>query len=268
MTLRSCLAVFVAVAAAVPTAFAAPARAEVVVNIDMTPDGKKVPRPTAEHPAYYVPVILGYHTNGQIIAGERPPSRAELIRDMGKALAKEGYVLQALRPDNKTTLPSLILCFEWGYLNPQISDLGEDPTVIGADSSTTIPRVVADFNQREMLTLVAGDAIYRGASFSTSDWERLRDAATEGRYYIIVSAYDFEASLKGEKKLLWRARMSTERQGVWMNDVVPALIAGGAPIFGRELPRPQFLSAAIRDGKVEIGTPTVVEDKPAAPRAK
>src|SRR6185436_15945768 len=78
-------------------------KAEVIVNIDMTADGKKVERPTPDKPAYYVPVILGYHTGGEIVAGEKPPSRAEVIRQLGKALAKEGYVLQATRPDASKT---------------------------------------------------------------------------------------------------------------------------------------------------------------------
>ena len=236
--------------------------AEVIVNIDMTADGKKIERPTPEKPAYYVPVILGYHEQGEIVGGEKPPSRVEVIRQLGKALAKEGYVLQALRPDANKTVPSLILVFEWGYLNPLITDYGEDSTVMGADSSEAIAHVTANFNQNEMLTLVAGDAAYRQASLSTSEWEKLRDAMSEGRYYVVVTAFDFAASLKGEKILLWRARMSTERQGVWMDDVVPALVASGAPIFGREQDRPRIFSQPMREGKVEVGTPTVVGTKP------
>src|SRR5262245_58104027 len=86
--------------------------AEVIVNIDLTPEGRKVERPSAEKPAYYVPVILGYHTAGEIVAGDKPPARVEVIRQLGRALAKEGYVLQAVRPDANRTVPSLILVFE------------------------------------------------------------------------------------------------------------------------------------------------------------
>jgi hypothetical protein len=237
-------------------------KAEVIVNIDMTADGRQIARPTPDQPTYYVPVILGYHTGGEIIAGEKPPSRAEVIRQLGKALAKEGYILQALRPNANSTRPALVLAIEWGYLNPEVTDFGDDPTFIPADSSQTAPRIAADFNQREMLTMVAGGSVYRGEAFTTSEWERLRDAAAEGRYYIVVSAYDFDASLKGERKLLWRARMSTERQGVWMDDVVPALVASGATIFGRDVKLPKFVTAPVREGKVEIGTPTVVDPLP------
>lgn len=224
-----------------------------IANTDLTADGRKVARPTPDHPAYYVPVILGYHEGGEIIAGEKPPSRADVLRQVGKALAKEGYVLQALRTDANTTQPSLILAIEWGYLNPDVMDFGDDPTFGFADSSQTTPRVAANFNQREMLTLIAGASIYRGEAFTTSEWGRLRDAAAEGRYYIIVSAYDFAASLKGIRTLLWRVRMSTERQGVEMSDIVDALVNGGAPLFGRETRLPQWTSYPVREGRVIIG---------------
>ena len=228
-------------------------KAEVIANAEVTDDGRKVARPTPEHPAYYVPVILGYHASGEIVAGEKPPSRADVLRQLGRTLAKEGYVLQALRPEANTTRPSLILAIEWGYLNPDVMDFGDDPAFTPADSSQKAPRLVADFNQREMLTLIAGASVYQGAAFTTSEWERLRDAAAEGRYYIVVSAYDFEASLKGTRTLLWRARMSTERQGVEMSDVISALVSGGAPLFGRETKLPQWTSYPVREGRVIIG---------------
>lgn len=52
-----------------------------------------------------------------------------------------------------------------------------------------------------------------------------------------------------------------------MDQVVPALVAASAPIFGREMDRPQFTVRPIRDGKVEVGTPTVVEpSQPPSPK--
>jgi hypothetical protein len=246
---------------------------EIIANIDMTPEGRKVPRPTPENPAYYVPVTLGYNEGGVIIAGEKPPVRSELLRQMAQALAKEGYILQALRPNANETTPSLILAFEWGYLNPVVSEhgaldlqTGEGGTMSpGAIRSDPTQATSTELNQNEMVTLVAGGAMKRQVTFSEGEWSRLREAVAEGRYYLIVSAYDFAASLKGEQVLLWRARMSSPRQGVWMDDVVPALVTGGALIFGRDLDRPQFVLKRIRDARVEIGTETVVEEGAAEP---
>lgn len=246
---------------------------DVIANIDMTPEGKKIPRPTPENPAYYVPVTLGYSEGGTIVAGEKPPSRNELLRQMGLALAKEGYVLQALRPNANETTPSLILAFEWGYLNPVVSEhgaldlgTGEGGTMSpGAIRSDPTQATSTDLNQNEMVTLVAGGAMKRQVTFSEGEWNRLREAVAEGRYYLIVSAYDFAASIKGEQVLLWRARMSSPRQGLWMDDVVPALVTSGALVVGRDLDRPQFMLNRVRDARVEIGAATVVEDKAAEP---
>jgi hypothetical protein len=241
---------------------------QVVVNVDLTEEGRKVPRPTPEQPAYYVPVIFGWQEEGKIIAGEMPPSREEMLRQVGRALAREGYILQALRPDANETAPSLIISLEWGYLNPDVLDTGALDLATDSSGGSLSPgplrsdptqSTTTDFNQSRMITLVAGSSVARGAQFSAIEWERLRDAVGEGRYFIILSAYDFEASFQGEQKLLWRARMSTERHGVWMSNVMPALVAAGAPHFGRQTDKPTWSGFPIRQGKVEIGTPEVAE---------
>jgi hypothetical protein len=239
----------------------------VIVNVDLTDEGRKIARPTPEQPAYYVPVILGYHEGGKIIGGEQPPSRQEMLRQLGRALAKEGYVLQAVRPNANQTLPSLILAFEWGYLNPDTSNFGLMDLTTGEGGTlnpgevrtkSSLATGTADYNQAKMVTLVAGAgaaaqlATGGSAGMLQSDWDMLREAVTEDRYFIIVSAFDFAASLKGEQKLLWRARMSTQRHGVWMDDVLPALVTVGAPVFGRKT-IPTFTTVPITRGTVKLG---------------
>lgn len=90
--------------------------AEVSANAELTEEGKKIPRPTPDRPVYYVPITYGWHEEGGLIAGEEPPKRADVLRQLGLAL--EGYVLQALPPDANSTLPSLIIAVEWGYSEP------------------------------------------------------------------------------------------------------------------------------------------------------
>lgn len=270
-----CLATFAGSPAAL---HAAPKRdfAEVIANSDLTEDGKKLPPPSPEKPVYYAPVIFGWHESGKIVAGEEPPKRQEMLRLVAQALAREGYVLQALRPDANTTLPSLVITVEWGCLNPDVIESGALNLTTGdggtmsssALRSDPTQNATTDFNQREMIALVAGSAIKRQASFSENEWARLRDAVGEGRYYIIVTAYDFAASAKGEQTLLWRARMSTPRQGVWMSDIVPALVAAGAPLFGRQSDIPKWTKFAVRDGKVIIGDPVFLGYEPAKPEKK
>ena len=251
-------------------------KAEVAVNCELTEEGRKVPRPTPQTPAYYVPVIFGYHENGRIIGGEEPPKREELIRHLALGLAKEGYVIQALRPDANTTMPELIITIEWGYLNPVVSQHGALDLSTGEGGTMSSPALrndptqaaSTDMNQNEMITLVAGAAIRRQAQFTESDWAKLRDAVSDDRYFITLNAYDFSSSLKGEQKLLWTARMSTPRQGVWMNDIVPALITAGASVFGRQTDVPRWADFPLRDGKVILGELKVIETDVKVPAEK
>jgi hypothetical protein len=257
-------------------------QAEVSANGELTEQGRKIPRPTSGQPVYYVPVIMGWHESGALVAGEAPPKRADVIRLLGQALAKEGYVLQALRPNGNNTLPSLILTIEWGYLNPVITHEGAANLTTGDGGTMAVQGMRDDptqrestfMNQNEMVSLVAGSALHREASFSQVDWQKLTEAVAEDRYYIIVSAYDYAASLKGEQELLWRTRMSTPRQGVWMNDVIAPLVLAGAPLFGRQTDGPTWLSFSVREGTVTLapleikGTLPTPSESPAAPAKK
>lgn len=240
---------------------------EVSANAELTEAGKKIPRPTPDKPVYYVPVIYGWHEDGALVAGEEPPKRADLIRQVGQALAKEGYVLQALRPNGNNTTPSLIITVEWGYLNPVVTNEGALNQTTGDGGTMAVAgmrddptqRESTNLNQRQMLALVAGSALTRQAFFSEADWQKLNAAVAEDRYYLIVSALDFAASLKGEQVLLWRTRMSTPRQGVWMQDVVPALVTAGTPLFGRQSDVPTWQEFRVREGRVEMGDIKVID---------
>ena len=240
---------------------------EVSANADLTAAGRKIPKPASGQPVYYVPVILGWHEEGALVAGEEPPKRAAVLREIGQALAKQGYVLQALRPDANTTVPSLIITVEWGYINPVITHEGamsqttRDGGTMAVEGMRDDPtqRESTYLNQRDMVSIVAGSAIQRQAHFTEADWQKLNEAFAEDRYYIIVSAYDFAASLKGEHVLLWRTRMSTPRQGVWMRDIVPALVAGGSALFGRETDVPEWREFRVRDGTIKLG-PLEIKD--------
>ena len=274
---RALLALWLGV---LPTAvWAAPKKdkADVVANAELTEEGRQARRPTPGHPIYYVPVIHGWHESGKIVAGEEPPKRADVLRHLAQALAKEGYILQALRPDANTTVPSVIIHIAWGYMNPDVVETGA-LDVSTSDGGSMAPAglrsdptqsTAADFNANDMVTLVAGSTLARQPTLSQADWDKLSAAVGEGRYFIIVSAYDFAASVKGEQKLLWCTRMSTARQGVWMSDVVPALVATGASLFGRQTDVPTWKSYAVREGRVDLGELKVLDgDVEATPERK
>jgi hypothetical protein len=229
---------------------------EVNVNTSITEAGKKVVPPTREKPAYYFPVVAGWREEGSLVAGEKPPPRLMVIHTLAKTLAGQNFLVVG----PKTPPPTLLLVFHWGYMNPQIDDMSGDPEN---------PQKVF-FNQKEMLALVGGTTL------PNLDLQFEREAVMQGaeddRYFVVVMAYDFAEALKKKKTLLWVARMSTPSSGLTMADVVPALVASGGPLFGRETTQPKWITVPVgREGRVEIGTPTVVPDtaeKKPAPEKK
>jgi hypothetical protein len=232
-------------------AFAADPECEVNVNTTLTEAGRKVAPPSREHPAYYFPVVAGWREEGAVVAGEHAPPRAMVTKQLAKTLADQGYLVVGA----KTPAPSLLLVFHWGYLNPQIDDLG----------SVDSPQKIF-FNQKEMLALVGGTTLnHLDLEFER---EAVMQGAEEDRYFVLVTAYDFADAQQKKKTVLWRARMSTPSAGLTMEEVVAALVKSGGPLFGRETVRPQWINAPVAKlGHVEIGTPTVVPDAPGAKTA-
>jgi hypothetical protein len=233
------------------SARAADPQLEVNVNVAMTEEGRKVPPPTKAKPAYYFPLVMGYREEGEKVAGETKPPTKPIVHLLAKALAEQNYlVLTREHPQ-----PSILLVFHWGYINPEITEFG-----IGEDSDKVF------FNQKEMVALLGGQTL--GNLDLDFEREAVMQGAEDDRYFVTVSAYDFAAARQHKKLLLWQARMSTPSGGFTMAQVIPTLITNGGPHFGRESVRPTWVTVpAVREGKVEVGTPTVKEylEPPASP---
>jgi hypothetical protein len=74
----------------------------------------------------------------------------------------------------------------------------------------------------------------------------------ESRYYIIVSAYDFDPLVKqGKKKLLWQTRVSVRAPGNRFDDSVAAMMKGASKYFGQDSGR--LVRGEESKGVVELG---------------
>ena len=94
--------------------------------------------------------------------------------------------------------------------------------------------------------------------------EFLLDQASADCYYVVASAYAYRSVATHVKQLLWRTRMTVNATGVSQLQSLPALIAAAGPYFGKDMAESEILTRrAVPEGKVEIGTPTVVEPAPA-----
>lgn len=118
-------------AALVPTAAALGAsddesdhssQVRVDVVVDMTEAGHKIPHPTPNQPAYYLPISVGYKEVGYARHFQRPPPNEwEVQHALAVALYKEGYRLMT-----KAGHPSLVLVFWWGYMTPADVDVNDN----------------------------------------------------------------------------------------------------------------------------------------------
>ncbi|MDB6115660.1 MAG: hypothetical protein JWQ62_2605 [Lacunisphaera sp.] len=224
-------------------AWAAQKSCEVAVNVEVTAAGKKILPPSPAHPAYYFPVVGGFREEGAVKSGEKAPERPMVLHRLATTLAAQGYLVVG----PQTPPPSVLLAFHWGSMNPQIDEFGdlEDPQKLF-------------YNQREMVSLVGGHTL--GNLDLWSEREAVMQGAEEDRYFVVVSAFDFDAAQKKQKVLLWRAKMSTGSAGGSMEDVVAALITAGGPHFGRETLRPAWETTPLENrGQVNLGELQVKE---------
>jgi hypothetical protein len=244
------------------------------VVVDLTDAGKKVTRPTPEHPAYYYPVTRGYTEGGASLVGEKPPPpTADIQRMIFKALAQQGYLLMT-----KKSPPSLILMLWWGYKAPVFLGPGaQGQNGDGSDNSAGVPmsgRVSLAANHNEMEELVMGTKYepdyweYDGAHPSIR-LEALTHASRVANYYMMVSALDFKSATQKKTVVLWTARVSTSRWSHTLDQVLPTLIATGAPLFGRDSDGPHIgTEPLVPIGHVIVGAPVLKTDAPVSAEPK
>lgn len=216
---------------------------KVAVVVDMTDAGKKFPQPTPAHPTYFYPVTRGYTVGQGLIEGEKPPPPTAAVQHLiALALAKQGYLVATSQSP-----PSLILTFWWGY---------KAPVMNGAPLPTDVMT-----HETELEELVFGSSHDRNTyEYNPSlRLQALAGAASVPRYYVTVSALDFAAATR-EKKIvvLWTAHVSTGLYGHTLEEVLPTLIATGAPQFGKDTGGAVWPFKSVQMvpmGHVEVGAP-------------
>ena len=105
------------------------------------------------------------------------------------------------------------------------------------------------------------DLFMRGGRSETA--EHFAEVAFHTCYFVTATAYDFSGVERHQKIALWQTRMTVEAQGVAMSEVLKPLILNTGSYLGRETPEAVVVNKRLdREGRVEIGTPTVVEEAP------
>ena len=262
-------------------------RLDLTVITEMTEAGKKRPPVSAATPAYFVAQSGGFHQLGHPPGNEKSLSAEQVEKILTHSLAANGY-LPAQPPG---LMPTIAVMFVWGSHNLLVEGDADNPSLSGNMIARNLldraALVGGEKFAKEMLTLFEqADSMALAAPTSTppggqpvmgaaqmefmnpvnlfklrnSKNEFLVDQTANDVYYVVASAYDYASVTKKQRVLLWRTRMTVADAGVSQEQTLPTLIASAAPYFGKDMPEPEILSKrAVRDGTVEVGTPTVVE---------
>ncbi|HZZ17905.1 MAG TPA: hypothetical protein VFE25_00975 [Opitutaceae bacterium] len=107
-----------------------------------------------------------------------------------------------------------------------------------------------------------------GLASGMSDEDRqIREDLSSERYFVILMAYDYKSLKDGRRlgakpKLLWSIHVSISAIGRNFTEALPAMSHLASAYFGQQT---DGLLLNIRDvpaGKVEVGTPRTIEDRP------
>jgi hypothetical protein len=227
-------------------------------NIDMlvvaeTPNGG----PSSQgSPVAYAAFDGGYIEAGDPIAGDTPPTADQVSQSLRSALANQGF--QAEGPS-----PAVVLTYHWGVLRIDHRQIrvpyGIKTNLEARIELVSTQQLGAEVENHILLGEKSGQMNPDAASTRLlgGPAQTAEEEARQPRYFVIVSAYDYQGLLHREAKLLWRVKLSAREQSGEMNEVIPALIAGGAPYFGKSLDHVKT---------VEV-TPAAVPQGSAAPAA-
>jgi hypothetical protein len=248
----------------------------VVVVVDQTDAGARVPCPTPEHPVYFYPETVGLVPGQGVVIGQAAPPVLEVQHLLARALADRGY-----RVASRNSPPTVLLRFSWGY---------DVPLAIASDPEQGNPETLNAENQRRpdtkqtrtanggmpealrsdlmpthrpisdivMEDLVFGDNYdqYPSRSESPAAFTALVNEARISRTFLRVTALDYKAYGRKQEVVLWTARISTGLRGRSLDEVLPTLIARGARAFGTDTGGPQLTDGPMADvEQVLVGKP-------------
>jgi hypothetical protein len=203
---------------------------EMLVAADRTGDA-----PAQSAPLTCALVDGGYIEAGDPIAGETPPSPASVRQELQDALGQQGFTVGA-------PSPALLVTYHWGILRVDHREINV-PFRINSNTDARIKLVSTEHDGAEVENHILGHKMGGGQTPDVSSpvilvgpLETVAENARKPRFFIIVSAYDYRGVADHQQpKLLWRTKLSAQESSGEMAEVIPSLIASGAPFLGKSL---------------------------------
>jgi hypothetical protein len=196
-------------------------------------------------PAPFAALDGGFIEAGDPIAGDTPPSPAVVGQSLQSALSNQGYQLAG-------SAPSVVLTYHWGVLridHRQIRIPYGIKTNLEARIELVSTSQLGAEVENHILLKEKGPGMNSDAAaprLLVGPTETVAEDARQPRIFIIVSAYDYQGLLHRETKLLWRVKLSAREQSGRMDEVIPGLLAGGAPFFGQDVTVPKIVETTPR----------------------
>lgn len=213
-------------------------RTEIIIVADHTPEGQEFISPTPENPATYILVSAGAKELGSVSANEKIPASTEIEPQLRDVLRKQNY-----RPATPTRPEaSLLIVYSWGVMLP-------------STLQTSLSRPATMTNQSSLLGLIGSDKL--DLSRFNLEREFYFSQTTDGRYFLLVGAYDYAAFQRGEKRMLWRARLSISRLRTNLATAIPLLLSAGGQFLGQDHNKPLVVPTHLPSTKVHSGNPVM-----------
>jgi hypothetical protein len=260
---------------------------DITVMTDVTDAGKKLPKVTKDHPVFYLAHSEGFKELGEGVPTGETLGEEDMGRFLRTSLADAGY----REAGPATPAPSQVILYSWGLYSKQI-DYGQGITALDTKEMFERASIIGgDEFARKLLKMlqwksVAGasttgkrnktsniaDPMYTYQLEGGRNHELMLEMADNDIYYVIASAYDYAAFRQHQPVLLWRTRMAILAEGVTQPQVLPTMVLGASPYFGKQTRGDPTILTRHAVGQVEVGPVQVVSfgtptEAPAAPIA-
>jgi hypothetical protein len=203
----------------------------------------------------YCAIDGGYIEAGDPIVGDTPPTADRVRQALYDALKSQGF-------EANRAAPTILLTYYWGVLRLDRQEI-RLPYGVKSNLNARLNLVSTEELGAEVENHILGKQHADGTNMNVSTpkfligpTETVVQNARRPRIFVIVSAFDYQGLTQNhEAKPLWRAKLSAQETSGEMDEVIPSLIAAGAPFFGKDLPEPRIVQSTLSTRSGPAGTP-------------
>jgi hypothetical protein len=210
--------------------------------------------PQQSGPLTYSAIDGGYIEAGDPIVGDTPPTADRVRQALFDAMRAQGF-------EANRTGPSVLLTYYWGVLRPDRQEI-RMPYGVKSNLNARLRLVSTEELGAEVENHILGRQKADGMNMNVSSpplligpTSSVVQNARRPRIFIIVSAFDYQSlAQQHEIKALWRVKLSAQETSGDMDEVIPSMVATGAPFFGKNVQEPRIVEATLAPKSGQGGT--------------